>query len=80
MYPTIYQAVGYFPSEDEFLSNTKIMDIDGKYTIPRKTLPSASHVISDELIKYSEELKAYFKVRYLISNEIVEGSNKLIKK
>lgn len=83
-YPTIYQAVGYFPTEEEFLNNIKAIDMDGKYTIPSKTLPSASHLINDDLIQYGEELKDYFKNKYQISNEIVDGStfneNKLIKK
>lgn len=84
VYPTIYQAVGYFPTEEEFLNNIKSNDIDGKYTTPRKTLPSAEHLINDDLIQYEERLKEYFKNKYKISNDIVEGSNlnenKLIKK
>lgn len=84
VYPTIYQAVGKFPTEDEFEKNIKISDIDGKYTIPRKSLPSAEHVISDSLAEYGERLKEYFKTKYKISNEIDEEStfkpNKLIKK
>ncbi|MDO5615592.1 MAG: hypothetical protein Q4G16_05340 [Cruoricaptor ignavus] len=84
VYPTIYQAVGYFPTEQEFLNNIKSIDIHGKYTIPSKTLPSSEHLINNDLIQYGEKLKNYFKTKYKISNEIVEGSafneNKLIAK
>lgn len=74
VYPTIYQAVGKFPTEEEFAKNIKISDIDGKYTIPRKPLPSTSHVINDDLIEYGERLKEYFKSKYKISDEIDESS------
>jgi len=84
VYPTIYQAVGKFPTEEEFVKNIEIQDIDGKYTVPMKTLPSAQHLISDKLIETGERLKEYFKNRYKISDEIVEGStfaeNKLVRK
>jgi len=84
VYPTIYQAVGYFPTEEEYVKNISVADIDGKYTVPMKTLPSASHSINNELVEYGEKMKEFFKNKYQISNEIVEDSpyneNKLIKK
>ncbi|MDR2921619.1 MAG: hypothetical protein LBV72_19920 [Tannerella sp.] len=84
VYPTIYQAVGKFPTEEEFIKNIQIPDIDGKYTIPGKSLPSASHLINNDLIEYGEKLKDYFKNKYKISNEIEEEStfkpNKLVRK
>lgn len=84
VYPSIYQAVGKFPTEEEFLKNIEIPDIDGEYTIPGKSLPSASHVISNDLIEYGERLKVYFKNKYKISDEIEEEStfkpNRLVKK
>lgn len=84
VYPTIYQAVGKFPTEEKFVKNIEIPDIDGKYTIARKPLPSAVHLISNDLIEYGEKLKEYFKSKYKISDEIEEEStfkpNKLVKK
>jgi len=73
VYPTIYQAVGYFPTEEEFLKNIKIPDIDCKYTVPRKSLPSASHLINNDLIEYGERLKKYFKNKYKISDKTIES-------
>ncbi|MFD2561727.1 hypothetical protein [Aquimarina rubra] len=84
VYPTIYQAVGCFPTEEEFVKNIKIPDIDGKYTILGKSLPSASHLINTDLIEYGEKLKKYFKNKYKISSETIESffgtENALIKK
>jgi len=84
VYPTIYQAVGRFPTEEEFVKNIETSDIDGKYTVPRKSLPSAEHVVNDGLVEYGERLKEYFKNRYKISDEIEEEStfkpNKLVRK
>ncbi len=84
VYPTIYQAAGYFPTEDDFLNHIKISDIDGKYTVSTRSPPSSSHLINNDLIELGEKLKVYFKNKYKISNEIVKGStfdeNELIER
>jgi len=84
VYPTIYQAHGRFPTEKEFLENIKIPNMDGLYTIPGKSKPSAEHMINEDLIKYGERLKSHFMNKYKISSEIVDSfygaENLLIKK
>jgi hypothetical protein len=72
-YPSVLFAQGKFPTEEEFIKNKKIKDIDRLYG-------------KDDWKDFDERLKEHFRKRYKISNELVgkdyngyEDSNKIIK-
>lgn len=71
VYPTVIQAAGRFPTEEELVGNIGIADNDEKRS-------------AEDLKAFEEKLKVYFKNKYKISDEIAEGSafgqNKLVKK
>lgn len=56
VYPTIYQATGNFPSEDNLMNDDEIIKV-------KRT--------KDELKDFDEKLKTYFKNKYKITDEIV---------
>jgi hypothetical protein len=70
VHPIIKEAVGIFPTEDEFIKKAFVKDINKKH--PEEYLKNTN-----------EKLKEIFKTKYKISDEIDGGgygSNKLIKK
>lgn len=73
VYPTMYMSFGKFPTEGEFVNNVAISKEDMQ-RVQKK----------DELKDLGGKLQEYFKNKYKISDEIVEGSscdaNKLVQK
>ncbi len=69
VYPTIYQVTGNFPSENKLLND------DGVINVKRT---------KEELVDFDEKLKAYFKNKYKITDEIVTSffgeQNNLVRK
>lgn len=56
--PTTYQAVGNFPTEDEFSANINIIEMKKKHS-------------KEELKAIDEKLSSFFKNKYKITDEMV---------